>query len=75
VYLQVDIKVNDINPITTELMFKELENKTRPSPVAESDIGETIIIKGRCVSVNRNNQEIEPVPDLNVPDWLVGQYA
>lgn len=56
-------------------MFKELENKTRPSPVAESDIGETIIIKGRCVSVNRNNQEIEPVPDLNVPDWLVGQYA
>jgi len=67
--------VNDLNPITTELMIKELENKPRPSPAAEADTGETIIIKGRYVSVNRNNQEIEPVPDLNVPNWLVGQYA
>jgi len=67
--------VNDINPITTELMIKELENKTRPSPAAEADTGETIIIKGRYVSVNRNNQEIKLVPDLNVPNWLVGQYA
>jgi len=56
-------------------MIKELENKTRPSPAAEADTGETIIIKGRYVSVNRNNQEIKLVPDLNVPNWLVGQYA
>ena len=56
-------------------MIKELENKPRPSPASEADAGETIIIKGRYVSVNRNNQEIKPVSDLNVPNWLVGQYA
>ena len=67
--------MNDMNPITTELLLKELENETRPSPVAEADIGETIIIEGRYVSVDRNNQEIKPVPYLNVPNWLVGQYA
>ena len=73
--LQVKIKMNDMNPITTELFLKELETETLPSPVAEADIGETIIIEGRYVSVDRNNQEIKPVPDLNVPNRLVGQYA
>jgi len=67
--------MNDMNPITTELMLKELENVARPSSVAERDIGETIIIEGRYVSVDENNQEIKPAPDFNVPNWLVGQYA
>ncbi|MDC1172578.1 hypothetical protein OAU04_06380 [Alphaproteobacteria bacterium] len=67
--------MNDMNPITTELILKELETETRLSPVAEADIGETIIIEGRYVSVDRNNREIKPVPDLNVPNRLVGQYA
>ena len=71
-----------MNPITTELFLKELKTETLPSPVAEADIGETIIIEGRYVSVDRNNQEIKPGPDLNVPgpdlnvpNRLVGQYA
>ena len=67
--------MNDMNPITTELMLKELEHQTCPSPCAEVDIGETIIIEGRYVSIDRNNQEIKPNFDLNVPNWLVGQYA
>ena len=73
--LQVKIKMNDMNPITTELFLKELETETLPSPVAEADIGEKIIIEGRYVSVDRNNQGIKPVPDFNVPNRLVGQYA
>ncbi len=67
--------MNDMNPITTELMLKDLENVARPSSAAEADIGETIIIEGRYVSVGRDNQEIKPFPDLSVPNWLVGQYA
>ena len=67
--------MNDMNPITTELMLKELETVARPSSVGERDIGETIIIEGRYVSVDENNQEIKPAPDFNVPNWLVGQYA
>ena len=67
--------MNDMNPITTELMLKELENVARPSSVAERDIGETIIIEGRYVSVDENNKQIKPALDFNVPNWLVGQYA
>lgn len=67
--------MNDMNPIITEVMLKELDNKTRPSLIAAADIGETIIIEGRYVSLNRNNQEITPALDLNVPSWLVGHYA
>jgi len=67
--------MNDMNPITTELMLKELENEARPSSATEGDYGETIIIEGRYVSVDKNNQEIKSAPDCNVPNWLVGQYA
>ena len=67
--------MNDMNPITTELILKELERVARSSSVAEADIGETLIIGGRYVSVDKNNQEIKPAPELNVPNWLVGQYA
>ena len=67
--------MNDMNPTTNKLMLDELNYRTSLSPVAEADIGETIIIEGRYVSVDRNNQEIKPVPELTVPNWLVGQYA
>ena len=69
------MRMNDMNPITTELMLNELENKAPPSPVVASDIGETIIVEGRYVSVDSNNQEITPAADLSLPYWLVGQYA
>jgi hypothetical protein len=74
-YQHLEVRMNDMNPITTELMLKEFENKIRSSPVVASDIGETIIIEGRYISVDRNNQEITPALDLSVPYWLVGQYA
>lgn len=67
--------MNDMTPITSKLMLKELNYQTGPSPIAEADIGETIIIEGRYFSVDRNNQEFKPVPELKVPNWLVGQYA
>ena len=67
--------MNDMTPITSKLMFNELNYLTSLSPIAETDIGETIIIEGRYVSVDRNNQEYKPALELNVPNWLVGQYA
>ena len=67
--------MNDMNPITTELMLKELNDVVRPSSATVDDIGETIIIEGRYVSVDRNNQEIKSDANFHVPNWLVGQYA
>ncbi len=42
--------MNDMTPITSKLMLKELNYQTGPSPIAEADIGETIIIEGRYFS-------------------------
>ena len=67
--------MNDMNPTTTELFLKELENEARLSSATEGDHGQTVIVEGRYVSVDGNNQEIKPAPAFNVPNWLGGQYA
>ena len=39
------------------------------------DDGEIIIIKGKHVAVDKNNNRINKSFDYNTPIWLVGEYA
>ena len=67
--------MNVMNPEASELMMSSLEdNDGRLRPVV-ADKGETLIIEGRYVSVDANNQEYTSEIISNVPNWLVGHYA
>ena len=67
--------MNVMNPEASELMLSSLEdNDGRLRPVV-ADKGETLIIEGRYVSVDANNQEYTSEIISNVPNWLVGHYA
>ena len=39
------------------------------------DEGEIIIIEGKHVAVDKNNNRINKSFDYNTPIWLVGEYA
>ena len=39
------------------------------------DEGEIIIIEGRYVAVDKNNNRVNRSFDYNTPIWLVGEYA
>ena len=39
------------------------------------DEGEIIIIEGRYVAVDKNNNRVSRSFDYNTPIWLVGEYA
>ena len=67
--------MNVMNPEASELMLLSLKESEIQSRSVVADKGETLVIEGRYVSVDVNNQVVSPAPDLNVPGWLVGQYA
>ena len=67
--------MNVINPEASELMLSSLKsNEVRSRPVV-ADKGETLVIEGRYVSVNANNQIDTNAPTAIVPNWLVSHYA
>ena len=45
------------------------------SRIPLQDEGEIIIIKGKHVAVDKNNNRINESFDYNTPIWLVGEYA
>ncbi len=45
------------------------------SRIPLQDEGEIIIIKGKHVAVDKNNNRINKSFDYNTPIWLVGEYA
>ena len=45
------------------------------SRILLQDEGEIIIIEGKHVAVDRNNNRINESFDYNTPIWLVGEYA
>ena len=67
--------MNVMNPEASELMLLSLKEGELQSRSVVADKGETLVIEGRYVSVDVNNQIFSPEPLLTVPDWLVGQYA
>ena len=45
------------------------------SRILLQDEGEIIIIEGKHVAVDKNNNRINESFDYNTPIWLVGEYA
>ena len=67
--------MNVMNPEASELMLLGLHAGGFQSRPVVADVGETLVIEGRYVAVDANNQVFSPAPVLSVPSWLVSQYA
>ena len=61
---------------TTDLKGREpLNNNATVSRILLQDEGEIIIIEGKHVAVDKNNNRFNKSFDYNTPVWLVGEYA
>ena len=59
-----------------ELEFREpLNDNAVVSRILLQDEGEIIIIEGKHVAVDKNNNRVNRSFDYNTPIWLVGEYA
>lgn len=61
---------------TMDLEARELLNDNAVvSRIVLQDEGEIIIIEGKHVAVDKNNNRVNRGFDYNTPIWLVGEYA
>ena len=61
---------------TMGLEFKEtLNDNAVVNGILVRDEGEIIIIEGKHVAVDKNNNRFNKSFDYNTPIWLVGEYA
>ena len=61
---------------TTDLKVREpLNNNAVVCKSLLQDEGEIIIIEGKHVAVDKNNNRFNKSYDYNTPIWLVGEYA
>ena len=61
---------------TMDLEARELLNDNAVvSRIPLQDEGEIIIIEGKYVAVDKNNNRVNRGFDYNTPIWLVGEYA
>ena len=61
---------------TMDLEARELLNDNAVvSRIPLQDEGEIIIIEGKHVAVDKNNNRVNRGFDYNTPIWLVGEYA
>ena len=61
---------------TTDLKaINPLNNNAAVSRSLLQDEGEIIIIEGKHVAVDKNNNRFNKSFDYNTPIWLVGEYA
>jgi len=61
---------------TTHHDLGEPLNVSSPAnPPLVHDEGETIIIEGVHVAVDKNNNRINKVSEHTIPLWLIGEYA
>ena len=61
---------------TTDLkVIEPLNNNAVVSRSLLQDEGEIIIIEGKHVAVDKNNNRFNKSFDYNTPIWLVGEYA
>ena len=66
--------MNYIN--TMDLEAREpLSDNAVAGRILLQDEGETIIIEGKHVAVDKNNNRINKSFNYNTPIWLVGEYA
>lgn len=60
----------------TDLKGREpLNNDAVVTRILLQDEGEIIIIEGKHVAVDKNNNRFNKSFDYNTPIWLVGEYA
>ena len=60
----------------TDLKGREpLNNNAVVTRILLQDEGEIIIIEGKHVAVDKNNNRFNKSFDYNTPIWLVGEYA
>ena len=55
--------------------IEPLNNNVVVSRTLLQDEGEIIIIEGKHVAVDKNNNRISKSLDYNTPIWLIGEYA
>ena len=61
---------------TMDLEARELlKDNAVVSRILLQDEGEIIIIEGKHVAVDKNNNRVNRGFDYNTPIWLVGEYA
>ena len=61
---------------TVELRVREPLNGNSSVPGhLMKDEGETIIIEGKHVAVDKNNNRINKSVEYTTPTWLIGEYA
>ena len=61
---------------TMDLEAREpLNDNAVVSRILLQDEGEIIIIEGKHVAVDKNNNRVNRGFDYNTPIWLVGEYA
>ena len=66
--------MNHMNSMKLE--FREpLNDNAVVSRILLQDEGEIIIIEGKHVAVDKNNNRVDRGFDYNTPIWLVGEYA
>ena len=66
--------MNHMNTMDLEAR-EQLNGNTVVSRILLQDEGEIIIIEGRHVAVDKNNNRVDRSFDYNTPIWLVGEYA
>ena len=70
----LEMLINYMNSM--ELESREpLNDNAVVSRITLQDEGEIIIIEGRYVAVDKNNNRVKKSFDYNTPIWLVGEYA
>ena len=70
----LEIVMNYMNAVDFEGR-EPLNDNSVASTVLLQDEGEIIIIEGRHVVVDKNNNRVKESFDYNTPIWLVGEYA
>ena len=61
---------------TVELRVREsLNGNSSVRGHLMKDEGETIIIEGKHVAVDKNNNRINKSVEYTTPTWLIGEYA
>ena len=70
----LEMLMNHMNSM--ELEFREpLNDNAVVSRILLQDEGEIIIIEGKHVAVDKNNNRVKKSFAYNTPIWMVGEYA
>ena len=70
----LEMLMNYMNPMDLEAR-EPLKDNAVVSRILLQDEGEIIIIEGKHVAVDKNNNRVKKSFAYNTPIWMVGEYA